>query len=236
MPFLAYRNGTDYQSHVFPFQHTICRSVFFLIRFWKLLGVKDRHLLSKTYWCTCANRMRSVAFGTNVEYFRHSPTTIAIKTMSELNWKKHSADLLQMYEKLGLVGSSQFSLEGWNRSNFAMWAHRASSGRVLYHCIFTCPRHGIHDPCGRLENSSAIEIDNTIWYKTQRRAQQAAGAKAIDFLNHQNGNLKRGICIGALNMLPSGPVFPSMPYVLSKHLEAKRVAIGGRNQYWASAA
>lgn len=114
--------------------------------------------------------------------------------MTKSSWKTHSADLLQMYVKLGLIGSSpsQISLECWNRNYFTMYSGTVpSSGRVVYHCIFTCPIRGIHFSCDRLKNSQVSEIDDMFWYKTGKRAHQAAAAKAIRDLKTQESIRKR---------------------------------------------
>mmetsp|Transcript_18368 Transcript_18368/g.32856 ORF Transcript_18368/g.32856 Transcript_18368/m.32856 type:complete len:205 (+) Transcript_18368:71-685(+) len=112
--------------------------------------------------------------------------------MAKSSWKTHSADLLQMYMNLGLIGPSEISLEGWNRNYFTMYSGTVpSSGSVVYHCIFTCPIRGIHFPCDRLKNSPVSEIDDMFWYKTGKRAHQAAAAKAINDLKTQESIRKR---------------------------------------------
>ena len=85
-------------------------------------------------------------------------------SMVSNTWKSHSFDLFQEYERRGLIKPAEFSLEGWNWSNFTLWSGRVPDGHVLYHCIFTCPITGTHYLCGDLDQSQAVEMDGTFWY------------------------------------------------------------------------
>ena len=92
-----------------------------------------------------------------------------------INWKQHSADLLQLYVQRGLV-SPGHSLEGWDRANFTVWRVWRESGnekgssddkhdKHVYTCMFTCPILGIHFPAGKLEKCQSVrEDDGTYWY------------------------------------------------------------------------
>ena len=87
---------------------------------------------------------------------------------SPVNWKQHSADLLQLYVQRGLV-PPEHSLEGWDRANFTVWTksgNRSSSvDKHVYTCMFTCPILGIHFPAGELEKCQSVrEDDGTYWY------------------------------------------------------------------------
>ena len=86
--------------------------------------------------------------------------------MAKSDWKTCSSDLLGEYVKRGWIKKFQFSLEGWNHSNYTIWrSSKAPDGNhALYHCIFTCPVHGTHFPCGWLKKCQAKQIDGTIWY------------------------------------------------------------------------
>lgn len=62
--------------------------------------------------------------------------------------------------------------------------------------------------------------------ETARLALQAASAKALDYLNSKGDNAGyRTLCIDPPNMLPSGPVLPSMPYSVAKYLQKKRLDV-----------
>mmetsp|Transcript_31500 Transcript_31500/g.57065 ORF Transcript_31500/g.57065 Transcript_31500/m.57065 type:complete len:131 (+) Transcript_31500:176-568(+) len=102
------------------------------------------------------------------------------------NWKQHSADLFRMYGHQGLISPSQFSIEGWNLSNYTMRSNGNEKGQKLrFTSIFTCPISGMQFPSGKMKSVKAVEKDGVYWYKTNRQAMQAAAANAIDCLSMQ---------------------------------------------------
>ena len=182
----------------------------------------------------------------------------SIDMMSASTSKKScSACLLGEYERRGFILPHQYSLEGWNRSNFTIWRYETPDGSSLYHRLFTCPVSGVHYPCGRLDTKKARDVDDLFLYskqtdnkwslsmrslcptffsfsprpillltETARLALQAASAKALDYLNSKGDNVGyRKLCIDPPNMLPSGPVLPSMPYSVAKYLQKKRLDV-----------
>eukprot|EP01083_Nonionella_stella_P040767 110532_1 len=149
----------------------------------------------------------------------------------QTSWKDQTKDLHRMYK--GLADSS---IEGFNKQNFTYYVIelKGESGfkQILYSSVFTCPITSRHFPSGQLGKSK--EIQGSFYYKTRRRAMQAAAAKAIDCLSmngHNPSEVMYHRCCEVPFMLPSGPPLPPLPYNVAKYLKDKRL----KNQ-WSPAA
>ena len=92
-----------------------------------------------------------------------------------------SEDLLNLYVKLKLTYPGQFSVESWNYGNFKYTTKMMTNKKIRHTCYFVCPISGIYFPCGFLVRCQAVTIDGLHWYKTSRKAQQAATARVFDY-------------------------------------------------------
>ena len=101
------------------------------------------------------------------------PNNIEMSSL-QINWKAQSADLLQIYEQLGLIRFSYVSIESWTRNNFTTWGVEISKGkgerskRGHYTSVFTCPVTGMHFPAGKLAEGQLVDVDGVNYYSESR--------------------------------------------------------------------